>query len=287
MHARVVIPLIFVSIAAWGQSVISLPGPPPFAMPGWLAPFPQARDQSAGATTTDASSTYTAPAPAAAVIAHYEKEMRAAGVSFQTRQDGSAARIEVTAEKAQGTIRIRDENGVTKVDVNYGLRREPPPGERALSPLRMEWPAWLELPGGRVVSQRSSPRGRIATWSVETCPGDVIGKPSQGCLKRVYESPRSLMDAYGYFESLLEQHGYSTEIPGQQARPDSPLSKSIADDVASLTLREYPAPEHDDYYRQIDVFIRPSQAKTRVEITFQVNNGAGAEAKSDVSARAR
>lgn len=102
--------LIWASVSAWGQQT----------MPEWLAPFPQARDQSA-AVATEITSSYTAPAQAADVIAHYERQMRTAGVTFKTQSDGIGVSIVASAERASAVVRTREDDGVSKVKVSYAV----------------------------------------------------------------------------------------------------------------------------------------------------------------------
>jgi hypothetical protein len=292
VRAATVIPLfLLISLSTWGQAsgVLQLPGPPPLALPRWLAPFPQARDRSTKATPTEGTSTYMAPGLPPDVVSHYEQHLRAAGIPFETRQDGTVTLIEGAAEKTAWTVRVREENGGTRVEVNYALRRDPPPAPpavRSLPALLLEWPDWLEAPGGRLTSQRTNPPGRVPTWSVESCPGDVIGKLSQGCLARVYESPRPLSSLYEYFGGLLEQHGYTTQSASTGPYGNLELGTWIADPFAQLKVREYPVPQADTYYRQIHIFLRqPQTPTTKVEITFMVKNGQAMEAPAPAPPR--
>jgi hypothetical protein len=103
--------LICASVSIWGQQT----------MPEWLAPFPQARDQSAAAVAAEITSSYTAPAQAADVITHYERQMRTAGVTFKTQSDGIGVSIVASAERASAVVRIREDDGVSKVKVSYAL----------------------------------------------------------------------------------------------------------------------------------------------------------------------
>jgi len=123
--------LLVATLPAWGQggAVLRLPGPPPLALPNWLAPVAQARDQSAKAAPTEASSAYATSEPPAAVIAHYERQMRVAGISFQTRRDGTDTWIEALTPNAAGTVRVAELKGGTTVEVKYELKHDPPPGE--------------------------------------------------------------------------------------------------------------------------------------------------------------
>ena len=153
----------------------------------------------------------------------------------------------------------------------------PPPTDRSFLPLRLEWPAWLEVPGGRLISKRTNPPGRIGKWLVETCPGDVLGKPSQGCLARVYQSSRRLRELYEYFDGLLGQYGYTTQSASTKPYANLELGKFIAEPFAQLKMREYPGQGDETYYQQIVIFIRqPQSPTTKVEITFMVKNGSSA-----------
>jgi len=285
-----------VPLPALGQDtgVLRLPGPPPLALPAWLAPVSQAQDRSGKATATEAISSYKAPIPAAAVVAYYERQLQAAGVAFQTRPDGTGASIEASTEKTAGTVRVHGEEGGARVEVSYTLRPDPPPAPatpappapRVLEPLLLEWPDWLDVPDARLVLQWTNPPGRIGRGLTETCPGDVIGKPSQGCLERVYESSDSLKDLYEYFSDLLQQHGYDTHGSGAQPYANLDLGKFDAAPFASLTVREYPVPQEAASYRQLNIFLRqPGTPVTKVEIAFLVRNPPGVEAAASQAAR--
>jgi hypothetical protein len=268
--------------AAQDTAVLQLPGPRPMAFPPWLAPFPQARGRSAASSPKEATSSYVALSPAAAVVAHYEGQLRAANMPFRTTPDEAGASIEVPGEKASALVRIHQEEGGARVDVRYAVNPDPPSSpaeeERILAPLVLEWPAWLEVPGGRLVSQRTNPPGRYGKGLEDTCPGDVLGRPSQGCLKRVYESSGTLKDLYEHFDNLLEGHGYATRGASRETNAYPDLGKYIAPPFASLTMRHYPAPPEGTYYHQLNIFLRqPQTPGTKVEIAFLVRNPPGVE----------
>jgi hypothetical protein len=122
-RSRVVIPLLLIwaSISTWGQQAGDNDLRPRLAMPEWLAPFPQARDLSAGAASAEVTASYTAPAQAADVITHYELQMRTAGVAFKTQSDGIGVSIVASAERVSAVVRIREDDGVSKVKVSYAV----------------------------------------------------------------------------------------------------------------------------------------------------------------------
>jgi hypothetical protein len=258
--------------------VVTLPGPPPLAMPDWLAPYPQARNQAKKGTPDEVVVSYFAPGAPAGVIAHYEQHLRSAGVSFDRKEDGNAASLDATLEKFDCTIRVSGQNDGSGVEVRYAKKKAPPPAPRATqetAPLTLEWPEWLQVPRGRVVSQRTNPRGRTWTWSEESCPGDVIGKPSQGCLKKVVQSSLSLQEIYNQLEALLEQHGYTARSQGTGPSANLELRKSISPPFAELKLREYPFPQDPNSFRQLEILMRqPDSPGTRLEMSFLVREAA-------------
>jgi hypothetical protein len=107
--------------------VLRLPGPPPLALPEWLAPFPQAKEVSKKASPTEATSSYTTPAPEADVVSHYERQLGAAGIPFQTERSGMVAEIVGSTKEHSATIRVREDNSGASVEVSYGPRHDPPP----------------------------------------------------------------------------------------------------------------------------------------------------------------
>lgn len=74
-RSGLIVPLLVIcaSLSASGQPTGENVLTPRLAMPEWLAPFPQARDQSTAATSREGTSAYTALAHPAEVISHYEQ----------------------------------------------------------------------------------------------------------------------------------------------------------------------------------------------------------------------
>jgi len=91
------------------------------ALPKWLAPFPHIQ------TDTATPSGYTARAASADVIAHYERQMREAGVSFKIENDGIGTSILATEGLASAVVRIRENDRGSTVRVSYTINAEPPP----------------------------------------------------------------------------------------------------------------------------------------------------------------
>src|SRR5258708_21914732 len=154
-HSGVVIPLLLIwaSPSAWGQQSSENSPPPRLAMPEWLAPFPQARDQSATATSTESVSTYTALAHPAEVISHYQQQLRAAGVAFRTQSDGIGFSILASAEKLSAVIRIREVEDVITVKVPFSVASDKPPAQpsaipqqTAVPPRRAPTSPWTPAP---------------------------------------------------------------------------------------------------------------------------------------------
>src|SRR5258708_2156470 len=135
-HSGVVIPLLLIWAwpSAWGQQSSENVPTPRLAMPEWLAPFPQARDQSATAASTESVSTYTALAHPAEVVSHYERQMRAAGVAFRTQSDGIGFSILASAERLSAVIRIREVEDVSKVKVSFSVVSDKPAAQQAAIP---------------------------------------------------------------------------------------------------------------------------------------------------------
>jgi hypothetical protein len=120
-------------LAAWGQqtseNVVTHP-----TMPGWLAPFSQARDQSATSASAENISSYTALARPAEVISHYERQMRAASVAFKTQSDGIGVSILASADRLSAVVRIREADDLTMVKVTYSVEEDKPTGQAPASP---------------------------------------------------------------------------------------------------------------------------------------------------------
>jgi hypothetical protein len=65
---------LWASLSAWGQSTPENAITPRLAIPEWLAPFPQARPVGKG--RTEGASSYTALTHSAAVVSHYQQQLR-------------------------------------------------------------------------------------------------------------------------------------------------------------------------------------------------------------------
>jgi hypothetical protein len=125
------------------------PGSAPPAMPEWLAPFPQAQAQRAAGTERS----YTALAPTADVIAHYQQEMRAAGVAFTTQSDGIGVSIVASEGRASAVVQIRDDDGRSKVKVLFTFKPEPTPASGQAPTLPQAQPVVAQ-------AQSAFPQGR-------------------------------------------------------------------------------------------------------------------------------
>jgi hypothetical protein len=85
-------------------------------MPEWLTPFPKVQAASEG--------NYTALAPAAEVVAHYQKEMRDAGIAFKVQGDGIGVSIVATQGRESAVVRIREDGSRSNVKVTYAVKAE-------------------------------------------------------------------------------------------------------------------------------------------------------------------
>jgi hypothetical protein len=162
-YSVVSIPLLLIgaSLSAWGQPASENVSTANLAMPEWLAPFPQARDQSVTAVPTEGASVYTALARPADVISHYEQQMRAAGVAFKTQGDGIGVSIVASAERLSAVIRIREAEDGSKVKVSYSLAPDKHAALLPANPQPANPPAanpWPQTPAPRQSSPISSGR---------------------------------------------------------------------------------------------------------------------------------
>lgn len=113
-----------------GQGVVVLPEPPPLSLPDWLAPVAQADDATERASSVEVTCSYTAAVAPAAVVAHYERQMRAAGITFETKPEGSGTLIEMSTENTFADIRIREQSGAATVELTYRHGSRPPRAAR-------------------------------------------------------------------------------------------------------------------------------------------------------------
>jgi hypothetical protein len=123
--------VLLLVIGAWstakGQSVLALPGPPPLSLPAWLAPFAEVHDRTDKATSSEVTSVYAASGSTAAVVSHYERELRDAGITFRTNAPGKRTSIEASTAKTWCSIHVSENTGGVMVEVHYVLRPDPAP----------------------------------------------------------------------------------------------------------------------------------------------------------------
>lgn len=87
------------------------------AMPNWLAPFPGATANTQASNGLIESS-YSAAAKPAEIVAHYQKELSAAGLQSQVNDDGFGISMKASAPECDLLIRVREREDKSLVSVN-------------------------------------------------------------------------------------------------------------------------------------------------------------------------
>jgi hypothetical protein len=149
----------------------------------------------------------------------------------------------------------------------------PVPKAQAAERLRLEWPAWLRIPGGEMTVNQTTPQGKKTVWSSESCPGDKLSTPSQGCIHRVYLSSWNIKDVYDHLDNLLDRWGYSVKGASTEHYAYIALFKSFGESYSQLTERQWPNEPDETVYSQIKIALNPGPtAKTKAEVWYLVRN---------------
>ena len=190
------------------------------SMPAWLADYPD----SAGKTKTFPSlvqSTYTTPASAEAVAAHYRKLFEANQLTFAPSFDGIGAAIRASAAECDLLITIRRQDKITAVEVNcaekspsYGKvvsssTTSVSPNVRGLSQSSqaahqaihreyhdapappLVWPAWLVHIKGQALKV-----------------GRQVDQSKKDCLTAKYVTSEGMSAIHDFYQDLLRAHDY-------------------------------------------------------------------------------
>jgi len=96
----------------------------PFLIPDWLTPFPEGVNQHMTNSTVSAEASYTAPAPPAQVVEHYEQALHKAGITFQTKFDGLGTTVVASAGKTSCVVRASESESGTAVSVSCARQLE-------------------------------------------------------------------------------------------------------------------------------------------------------------------
>ncbi len=103
---------------------------PPLPVPIWLSPFPTAVGQTAEVSSTGIESSYTADAPADAIVAHYKDRASKAGAAVKSFFDGLGTTLRISEGKLACVIRVREdeEEGDSQVQISCAVPSADPPG---------------------------------------------------------------------------------------------------------------------------------------------------------------
>lgn len=188
--------------------------------PAWLVPFPQARDQ---VDLGQGTSTYTALGPASDVISHYETNLRNAGINFNAQSDGIGVSIVAAAGNQSAVIRLREQDGVTKVNVSYAVTTAAPP---PVAPLP-------GAPGETISPNRHAPYNWIMQSSAAHGSASPAKPNSVAAAPLTLAAQASIVDVFpedcGF--SLRDQEEHSVAFKNASAA----VGKTVAPGTWSLT----------------------------------------------------
>ena len=94
-------------------------------LPEWLAPYPGASPNTQASAGLIESS-YTADGTPSEVTAHYQKELAAAGVTFQSNDDGMGIAMRASTPECDLLIRVRERGGATFVSATCSEKSSAP-----------------------------------------------------------------------------------------------------------------------------------------------------------------
>jgi hypothetical protein len=99
----------------------------PASLPDWLANFPKSSEVTTTATAVTLDVSYSAPTEIDAVVAHYQAQMRTAGVTFAVSFDGIGNTISASTSDKSCVVRIRAGEVGSHVTVSCAPKLEATP----------------------------------------------------------------------------------------------------------------------------------------------------------------
>ena len=157
--------------------------------PPWLAPVPDATPTATLLSPTSNENSYSTPAPIADVIAHYERQLKGAGLEFQSNYDGLGTTIRIQIPKRAALVQIRESDSGVSFKTIFVVDVPVP-----FHSLSSGWPDWLNPITGAQFREYGVPH--------------VDATTHRRYLDGYYSAPYTFDQTTGYYKSLLASHGY-------------------------------------------------------------------------------
>jgi hypothetical protein len=93
----------------------------PLQVPGWLSSFPRVTDLTTTISAAALDLSYSVAGSVAAVVGHYEEQLRASSITFQTGFDGVGTSTRATDGKESCVIRVVESDVGARVKVNCAV----------------------------------------------------------------------------------------------------------------------------------------------------------------------
>ncbi len=115
------------------QSFSADPSDQRLSLPNWLVNFPNANNVSMTASPLTVDVSYNAPAELDPIVAHYQVQMRTAGVKFTVTFDGIGNTISASSSDKSCTIRISEGETGSRVRVSCAPKSEAAVSQRTFA----------------------------------------------------------------------------------------------------------------------------------------------------------
>lgn len=157
--------------------------------PPWLAPLPNSIALGVAASATGNESSYSTDTPVGDVIAYYERQLKEAGLVFQSNYDGLGTTIRIQVAQRAALIQIRESDGGSTIKTMFVVDVPVP-----FHSVSSGWPDWLNPISGSQFRQYGVPH--------------VDASTRRKYLDGYYSAPFTFDQTTGYYKTLLASHGY-------------------------------------------------------------------------------
>jgi hypothetical protein len=138
----------------------------PMSLPGWLGNFPKSSNLTTKASPLTLDVSYNAPTKPDAIVAHYQVQLRAAGVKFTANFDGVGNTISASSADKSCTIRIGEDETGSRVRVSCAPTSEATTTQRTSPAAEVLQPAPV-VPASQVQGVQAAPENGSALAEVK------------------------------------------------------------------------------------------------------------------------
>jgi hypothetical protein len=157
--------------------------------PPWLTPLPAATQTATLLSPTSNESSYSTSASISDVVAFYERQLKDAGLEFQSNYDGLGTTIRVQVPKRAALVQIRESESGVSIKTIFVVDVPVP-----FHSMSSGWPDWLNPISGAQFREYGVPHLDAAT--------------RRRYLDGYYSAPFTFDQTAGYYKTLLASHGY-------------------------------------------------------------------------------